>query len=64
MCYLVVSLGKIMYLLNQCLVNARCGLDTMHVARDINMKSSQPLPCGGVFTAEWEGGCKQIITAV
>lgn len=39
-------------------------VDTMHVARDINMKSSQPLPCGRVFTAEWEGGCKQIITAV
>lgn len=64
MCYLVVSLGKIIYLLNQCLVNARCGLDTMHVARDTSMKRAQPPPYGRVFTAEWEGGCKQIITAV
>lgn len=64
MYYLVVSRGKIIYLLNQCLVNACCGLDTMHVARDTNMTRSQPPPCGRVFTAEWEGGCKQIITAV
>ena len=43
----VISLDTIIYLLNQYLLSALCSLDTVHVAKDINLKRSWPLLCGG-----------------
>ena len=45
--YYLVSLDTIIYLLNQYLLSALCSLDTVHVAKDINLKRSWPLLCGG-----------------